>query len=225
MSFLNAPSAASSALPLTLPTTVVPDTTAPTVNLTTASGSVTGPFDVAVGFSESVSGLDLADFSVVNGSAGTLSGSGADYTLNVSPTADSTVSVALPAGSAQDAAGNGNLASNTLNVTYTAQGAGAVHVESIVLETVNVGGGNKRGRATVTIRDNTSAVVSGAVVNGTFSGSYGETLAVATDANGVAVLTTTGTAKGGVSFTFCVNDVADSLPYDSADNVETCDSL
>ncbi len=114
----------------------VPDAISPTVNLTTSSGSVTGPFDVTVGFSESVSGLDLADFVVVNGSAETLSGSGADYTLNVSPATDGTVSVTLPGASAQDAAANGNLASNTLNVTYT-----AINPQTIQAESASYGAG------------------------------------------------------------------------------------
>lgn len=102
----------------------------------------------------------------------------------------------------------------------------SLHVDSIVASTVNAGKGQKRGQAEVTVRDELGNAVSGAVVTGSFSGSFNETATATTDAMGVAVLTTTATARGGVSFQFCVDDVAHAtLIYDAAGNVETCDSL
>jgi hypothetical protein len=99
------------------------------------------------------------------------------------------------------------------------------HVDSIVLSTVNAGKGNKKGRATVTIKDNNGGLVSSATVTGTFTGDYNETLSETTNGSGVAVLTTTGTKKGNPDFSFCVDSVTHAtLTYNSDDNNETCDS-
>ncbi len=94
------------------------DTTPPAVTLTGPS-SANGAFDVVVTFSEPVSGLAASDFSISNGTASNLSGTGQNYTLSVMPTAAGNVGISLPANSADDAAGNGNTASNTLNVNYS----------------------------------------------------------------------------------------------------------
>ena len=101
-----------------------------------------------------------------------------------------------------------------------------MHVESIVCETFSVGGGNKKGRATVTILDDCGNPLQYADVDGTFTGDYDESVTnITTNASGVAVLETVGTAKGGISFTFCVDDVTHAtLTYDSNDNTETCDT-
>ena len=95
-----------------------PDTERPTVALSTASPTVEGAFDVDVTFSESVTGLSTADFDVDNGLANALSGSGGAYVLRVVPTVEGTVRIALPADAAADGAGNGNVASAPLDVTY-----------------------------------------------------------------------------------------------------------
>lgn len=101
-----------------------------------------------------------------------------------------------------------------------------MHVSSIVLSTVNVGGGQKLGRAEVTIVDDQGGVVSGAQVSGTFSGDFSETGAAGTDASGVATVDTATSRKGGISFTFCVDAVTHStLSYAAGSNVETCDSI
>lgn len=59
----------------------------------------------------------------------------------------------------------------------------------------------------------------------TFTGDYDETIVAATGTDGVAVPTTTATARGGVSFTVCVDDVTHAtLTYDAGANVVTCGS-
>jgi subtilisin family serine protease len=100
------------------------------------------------------------------------------------------------------------------------------HVQSIVVTTVNAGRGNKNGQAVVTIVDNFGNPISGATVSGTFSGDYNQSLSDTTGGNGGVTLTTSATAKGGVAFTFCVDDVI-HLPeiYDQSSNVLTCNSL
>ena len=96
-------------------------------------------------------------------------------------------------------------------------------MESISVSTQG-GGPNKRGRASVIIRDENGSPVAGATVSGTFTGTYGESTAAVTDASGMAELVTSGT-NSNPSFQFCVDDVVHpSLVYDAAANVVTCTS-
>ncbi len=96
-------------------------------------------------------------------------------------------------------------------------------VQSIMLDTLNVGKGKKKARATVTIIDNFGNTVSGATVTGDFAGDYTDTnvLSSVTNGNGTAVLTTTSVQKGGVNFEFCVTNVV-SDPSATAYNVSDC---
>ena len=56
------------------------DTTSPTVAITSDAGApVTGPFSITVTFSEPVTGFELKDLVVGNGSASELQGSNASY--------------------------------------------------------------------------------------------------------------------------------------------------
>ncbi len=96
-----------------------PDTTPPTVALTTPSSQVQAAFDVDVAWSEPVTGLSAADFDIVNGT-GALTGTSANYQLVVTPQADGVVTVSLPAGAAMDYAGNPSVVSSLLSVTYEA---------------------------------------------------------------------------------------------------------
>jgi hypothetical protein len=108
-------------------------------------------------------------------------------------------------------------------VTWPGCGAVDMHVASIVPGTAAGTKGQKRGKADVTITDNCGNPVSGANVTGTFTGTFNETLSATTNLSGIATLTTTRQTKT-PAFTFCVDNVTGSLLYDSADNVETCDS-
>jgi len=100
------------------------------------------------------------------------------------------------------------------------------HVQSIVLATDNVGRGNKRGQATVSIVDDLGSPVAGATVSGTFAGAFAETQARVTGSNGSAVLTTSATTKGGTSFGFCVDSIVHTVTtYDASANALTCSSL
>jgi hypothetical protein len=72
---------------------------------------------IAITFSESVSGFDTTDISVTNGSVTTFSGSGADYTAVIEPSADGEVSISIAQNVAVDVAQNGNQASTTLSRT------------------------------------------------------------------------------------------------------------
>jgi hypothetical protein len=75
--------------------------------------------DIDVTFSEPVTGLALGDFLASGMVVSNLQGSGAAYTIDVELTGgDGTKTVQLAAGSAADAAGNGNTISNLVSVTY-----------------------------------------------------------------------------------------------------------
>src|SRR5204863_964432 len=91
------------------------DRARPGVALSSASaGTVSGPFSVTATFSEPVTGFALCDIAVANGTASNLAGSGATYTFDVTPAADGTVTVSVPANVAADGAGNGNTAATDL---------------------------------------------------------------------------------------------------------------
>jgi len=97
------------------------DTTPPTVEITsTVSGSTnTSPVPMTATFSEDVTGFEVGDITVGNGAAGSFAGSGADYTFDVTPTADGEVTVDIHAGVAEDAAGNPNFeAATQFSITY-----------------------------------------------------------------------------------------------------------
>lgn len=91
---------------------------APTVMLSTVSGTVAGPFEVTATFSDEVTSVEMSDFQVVNGTAASLTGAGRIWKVTVTPAAAGVVTVFLPAGSTFGPSGLGNLASNTLPVTF-----------------------------------------------------------------------------------------------------------
>lgn len=92
---------------------------APSVTLSAASGSETGPFTVQAQFSQPVTGLTASKFNVTNGTATALTGTGQTYGVTIAPTAAGTVSISLPANAAQNATGTASLASNVVSVTYS----------------------------------------------------------------------------------------------------------
>lgn len=99
-------------------------------------------------------------------------------------------------------------------LTSTSSRLFAVHLASAV--------GDKKGRATVTILDDCGNPAVGYTVTSTFTGDFNEQQSADTNGSGVAVIETVGTARGGISFQFCVDTVAGGLPYDSNDNLVTC---
>ena len=86
-----------------------------TVTLSGPAGTVDGPFEVTVTFSEEVV-FEAADVTL-SGATVEMSGSGAQYTATVTPSGPGTVTVEVLAGAVQDDAGNGNEASQQVSVT------------------------------------------------------------------------------------------------------------
>lgn len=95
-----------------------PDTTSPTVTLSSTTTTLTGtdPFTVTATFDEDVTGFDdlVNDVTITNGTVTAITGGPSIYTLTVTPTGAGDVEITVPAAAAQDAAANDNTASNTL---------------------------------------------------------------------------------------------------------------
>jgi glucose/arabinose dehydrogenase len=89
----------------------------PGVALTTPASTVLGDFSVTATFTVPVTGLTSNLFTISNGTISSLTGSGANYTLTISPGAPGQVTIQLPAGRVQDGSGHLNYASNPLSVT------------------------------------------------------------------------------------------------------------
>ena len=113
--------------------------------------------------------------------------------------------------------------SNTASATTNEDPGGptAVQIGSVTVTTVNIGQGQKRGRAIVVVVDDLGAPVAGAIVTGDFSGTLNEpgVSGSPTDATGTTVIDTTGSAKGGVSVTFCVTSITHPTLSDWIGNV------
>lgn len=89
--------------------------------------------------------------------------------------------------------------------------ATAVHLDSVSVATVNLSKGFKQGTATITVVDDLGQPVAGATVTGDFSGTFAEPGRTGlTDPRGVAVITTNGSAKGGITVTFCATQITAS---------------
>ena len=98
----------------------VVDLVAPTVTITGPTDTEGLPFEVAIDFSEDVTGFEQGDVTVGNGSVTKFSGSGASYTATILPTtSDGTVTVDVAADAAADDAGNGNEAAPRFSVTVS----------------------------------------------------------------------------------------------------------
>ena len=91
----------------TMTLTVVPDSTAPTISLSAPQIHESNSFTVTYQFSENVTGFDISDIAVTNGSASNfIMVDGDTYTSDIIPSGGLDVTVAVSAGAAQDLTGN-----------------------------------------------------------------------------------------------------------------------
>ena len=94
---------------------VTEDETRPRVEIQTeASATVGGPFEVAIRFSEEVTGFEQSEITVTNGSVTGFSGSKRSYTAEITPSASGQVRVEVAEDVAEDEAGNPNRAAEPL---------------------------------------------------------------------------------------------------------------
>lgn len=109
---------------------------------------------------------------------------------------------------ATNGAGNSGY-SNTASATTDPQTPGtSLTIASLVVTTDGVGQGQKVGRADILVEDENGNAIEGALVTGDFSGTFTEQgVSSTTDANGLAIVTTSTSAKGKVGVTFCVSSV------------------
>lgn len=97
------------------------DGIAPTITIiatTATSPTKTAPIAMTVTFSESVTGFELTEITVGNGTAGNFSGSGAVYNFDVTSPGQGTVTVDVAGGVAQDANSNVNTVATQFSITY-----------------------------------------------------------------------------------------------------------
>ena len=94
------------------------------ISTTASSTTSTSPIPVTISFSETVTGFDITDISVVNGTAGNLieAVSGKVWTANITPSGSGSVSVSIGADKARNVLNTGNTASNVLTLTYDSTG-------------------------------------------------------------------------------------------------------
>ena len=100
--------------------TITFDSSEPVTSLLMLGGGTdtnSSPFIVSVSFSEVVTGFELGDIVVTNGTASNLTGSGDAYEVDITPTSEGLVGIQVPDSSASDAAGNGNL-EGLLDINY-----------------------------------------------------------------------------------------------------------
>ncbi len=92
---------------LTISSSITVDRTRPNPTVTNANAKVnTSPFAAVIDFGEPIVGLTAADFTYGNGTVGTISGNGNIYQVQITPTAEGPVTLALTDSSYQDVAGN-----------------------------------------------------------------------------------------------------------------------
>ncbi len=103
------------------PVTIVYDTTAPTVAITSNTGqSVSGPFEAIFTFSETVTGFTAGDVTVGNGAVSDFIPLGGNvFTAMITPAADGQVTIDVAANAAQDAAGNNSIAATQFSILKT----------------------------------------------------------------------------------------------------------
>ena len=95
------------------------------VSTSTSSPSPTNasPIAFTIAFSQPVSGFELSDLTVTNGTAANLSTSdNATWTVDVTPAGQGDVTLEIPAGAATSSGGGANTASNATRVTYDSAG-------------------------------------------------------------------------------------------------------
>lgn len=98
---------------------VTVDNTAPAPNIAAPTGPVSGPFVVAIEFTEVVTGFELADLMVSGGTASNLQTSdNASFNISITPDGDANITFDIAAGVATDLAGNDNTAATQAVTLY-----------------------------------------------------------------------------------------------------------
>ena len=104
--------------------TIAVNQNVPQPTITSAlSGTVSGAFDIAINFTEPVTGFIVSDLNVGNGAASAFAGSGSAYTATITPAADGLVTVDIAAAAAVDAQAGDSLVAVQYSITNDETGA------------------------------------------------------------------------------------------------------
>ncbi len=97
----------------------VTDVVVPTITISSTESPLTNAslIPIAITFDEDVTDLTADEIIVTNGDKGTLSGSGSDYSIDVTPSGDGAVTVNIAAEVAWDLAGNYNTIATEFSIT------------------------------------------------------------------------------------------------------------
>jgi len=152
--------------------------------------TVTGAFSVNVVFTQPVTDLGTDGFFVLGGRITGLTGSGANYSLSVSPNGDGDVSICVVQGAAYNAAGFPNYASGALHVASSVSAADPTLVTWLRLDEQS---GN-------TAFDSSQGGFDGQIQNGTdglwVSGKFGNALQFANAGEGITLSNVINTTTG-----------------------------
>ena len=179
-----------------------------------ASNPFAGSFVLDVAFTEAVTGFTASDLTVGNGTASGLTGSGAAYTVTITPSASGAVTVDLASGKAGDAAGNPSLAAVQFSITadITAPSGYAVSLDQDPIFSGNVSA--------------LSFSYTGFEVGATFDytiasdgggASITDSVLVAAAAGTVSGLDGSGLADGTITLTAALTDVLGNVGADETD--------
>jgi len=194
-----------------------PVDTPPTVSITAPTGTVAGTVTVTANASDDRGVTQVAFF--VDGQSLGSDTNGADgWSIAWDTTTATNASHTLTA-VATDTAGQTATSASVVVTVNNSTTTVTIYVANIAMSGTKAGV-NRTATAVVTIKDTTGALVSGAAVSGTWSGSYTGSVSDTTGADGT--VTFTASAKRGTSFTFTVTNVTKTgTTYDPALNKVT----
>jgi ubiquitin len=129
----------------------------PTVSMSLLTGPVAGKYTATINFDETVTGFEVSDLTIVNGTA-TVSGTGPSYMVTLTPGGEGTTSIQVAAGAAVDTESNQSLASNQVSAFYDLSGPIIAAPVDVALGT---DAGQNTGLATfaATVSDNSGETV------------------------------------------------------------------
>ncbi|WP_456299503.1 DUF7933 domain-containing protein [Oleiphilus messinensis] len=210
-----------------------------TVQLSTSATTPTSvsPIPVAIQFSRAVTNFVITDLVVANGSASNFAGSGASYTVDITPDSQGAITVDLPAGVVDDAVDSviKNPAATQLELNYSLTVPGVVISApsvsstqtgpvSYIITYSNVTSVNLTNSMITLNRNGTNAVVT--VLNGTsltptveLSSISGEGTLGISIAAGSALNVSQGAPAAGPSSTFSVKSAVEPPPVDEFEEV------
>lgn len=133
----------------------VVDTTRPTPEITSTESSPTDAttIPISIDFGEDVSGFDISDITVGNGTAGDFAGGDQVFTANITPTAEGVVTVDIAENAATDDASLQSLAATQFSITYAIEAEESSSGRTIV----SSGGSGSAVRARVNANTNADA--------------------------------------------------------------------